>query len=68
MQIEKLIVPKQEIKDKRESYSLTQAQAAALLGVHKKTWEAWEYGTNPMRRYTMDAFISYVENNNAAKD
>lgn len=65
MRIEKLTVDPFDLKMLRLSYSLTQAEAAALLGVHKKTWEAWEQGTNPMRRYTMDAFIGYAEKNNA---
>jgi DNA-binding XRE family transcriptional regulator len=36
------------IRAARESLSLTQTQAAELIGVTRVTWTRWELGTTPM--------------------
>ena len=39
---------KNEPKNSRIQASQTQREAAAVLGVHCRTWQVWEHGVNPM--------------------
>ncbi len=40
------VISKNEIKTLRDNLSLTQSAMAEIIGVSKKTIEAWEKGTN----------------------
>jgi DNA-binding XRE family transcriptional regulator len=42
-----------EPKSSRTKAGHTQAQAAEMLGVHKRTWEDWERGINAMPEYAL---------------
>jgi DNA-binding XRE family transcriptional regulator len=39
---------KNEPKNSRTQASQTQREAAAVLGVHCRTWQVWERGINPI--------------------
>ena len=49
-----------EIKAIRGAAGLTQAQAADLLGLHVRTWQAYEQDLHRMRRRDFDLFRSRV--------
>lgn len=46
-----------KIRKRREDLGLSQAAAAALLGMNRKTWIRWEAGTVPMHVGYMLAFL-----------
>ena len=48
------------IRQARLCAGLTQREAAELLGVKLRRWEAWEQGENPMHRVFWDTFVLKV--------
>lgn len=49
-----------EIKAVRAAAGLTQAQAAALLGLHIRTWQAYEQKLHFMRWRDLNLFTALV--------
>ena len=47
----------QEIKDARAKAGLTQAQAAALVGVTDRAWRYWERGSRSMPSSAWELFL-----------
>lgn len=41
----------QELARLRDDFSLTQEEAAAQVGVSKRTWQNWEAGGNPRAKH-----------------
>ena len=41
-------ITKLQVFEARNAVGQTQKEAAAVLGVHWRTWQAWEIGVNPM--------------------
>lgn len=58
----------QEIKSIRTNIEMTQAVFAQVLGVSKKTVEAWEAGTNVPNGSAMRLLQLFVENPALAKE
>lgn len=48
------------IRQARIAAGLTQREAAELLGVKLRRWEAWEQGENPMHQVFWDTFTLKV--------
>ena len=45
----------------RSRHGLSQAQAAAALGVSVRTWEAWEAGRRSLRDGMLRTLIAYYD-------
>ncbi|MCL1084331.1 DNA (cytosine-5-)-methyltransferase [Shewanella psychromarinicola] len=56
------------IKATRKKLSLTQKQAANLVGVSKSTWQQWELGSRSMHTAFWEMFISKVSDQNTSNE
>lgn len=58
---------KERIKEARESAALTQRNAAALLGVSKRTLESWEEGTRQPKPAEQQRALEALRTHNKAR-
>lgn len=50
-----------KIKEAREAARLSQAAAAELIGVPKRTWEDWEAGKHKPPKYVENLIIEKLQ-------